>query len=121
MAIRRAVERDELIARLTREGHKTRDIAHRLGITERTVSRSRIRSGCAKPAQIPMSEDEISRAKQMLDDGASYAEVARTLGRYVTTFYKKFPGQGWSLEDTAAYNALRQREMKLGMRERNVA
>lgn len=34
----------------------------------------------------------------MLDDGCSYNEVGRTLGRSYTTIRRHFPGRGWSTE-----------------------
>jgi IS30 family transposase len=82
------------IAALTRAGYTAPQIAEALGITTRTVQRARVRTGVAKPfCGIPLSEDEKQRAAEMLDDGASYKEVGRTLGRADTAIGRHFPGR----------------------------
>lgn len=87
-------ERDDRIARLTRGGYTAPQIAAIVGVTERTVQRVRGRRGVAKPfCGNPLTADEIRRAADMLDDGASYGEVARTLGRNVATLRKHLRGR----------------------------
>lgn len=41
----------------------------------------------------PFTEAEQVFAEQLLSDGASYKEVARTLDRHASTILRKFPGQ----------------------------
>lgn len=86
--------RDAQIVTLTRAGRSAADIARVLRITKRTVNRVRVRTNTPAPVRrMPMSEGEIHRAMQMLDDGASYGEVARTLGRGHATIRQRLPGR----------------------------
>lgn len=87
--------RREAVATLTRCGKSADDIAVMLGITGRSVVRIRSDLGIAQPAAKPMSPDEVMVAERLLADGASYSEVARTLGRSSRTLHEKFPGFGW--------------------------
>jgi transposase len=87
------IERNERIAALTRARWSAAQIAAELGVTTRTVQRARGRRGVARPATRPMNEIEMRRAAAMLDDGASYGEVARTLGRSLITIRRWFPGR----------------------------
>lgn len=89
------VRRDARITELTRAGMSARRIAELVGVTPRTVARVRARAGIAKPytGANPMTDDEIRRAAFLLDDGASYGEVERTLGRSNVTIRKHLPGR----------------------------
>jgi IS30 family transposase len=84
-------ERDDAIIRLTRAGESAPAIAARLGICERTVQRVRVRAGISPPPVSRFTPDEIRLAESLLADGASYGEVARTLGRHQTVVRNKFP------------------------------
>lgn len=42
-------------------------------------------------------------AKSLLDDGASYTEVARTVGRGRKWVSQRFPGYGWTAQEGGAY------------------
>lgn len=48
-----------------------------------------------------MSDED--RALALLDDGASYTETARTLGRSRKWVSKHFPGRGWTHREGGAY------------------
>lgn len=85
--------RDQRIAELTRAGRSASQIAAELHVTARTVARARARMGIAKPCRITLTDDELRRAAALLEDGASYAEVARTLGRSIAAICKRFPGR----------------------------
>lgn len=88
---------DELIAELTRDGHSARDIAALLRISTRSVHRARKRAGIARPRAVPLSPAELARAVAMLDDGCSYGEIARSLGRPGhSCIARRFPGRGMS-------------------------
>lgn len=89
------VERRAEIVRLTRAQHTAADIAEQLGISTRTVIRHRREGGCAQPAPRPFTAAEIRLAESLLDDGASYGEVARTLGRHMAVIRIRFPERGW--------------------------
>lgn len=87
--------RDARIAELTGAHRSAREIAELVGVSTRTVVRARGRVGIRKPhhGANRMTADELHRAALMLDDGASYGEVARTLGRSVDTIAKHLPGR----------------------------
>jgi DNA-binding CsgD family transcriptional regulator len=87
-------KRDAVIARLTLAGRTAAEISAELGISERTVQRARGRAGVAQPFNgIPMSDSEVQQAAALLDDGASYAEVGRTLGRSHGTIRRQLPAR----------------------------
>lgn len=58
----------------------------------RTVSRHRVKLGIANDPSIPLSEEEKQIARQLLEDGATYAEAARTLGRDRKCVANALPG-----------------------------
>jgi IS30 family transposase len=93
-------ERRDRVTELTRQGLTAKQIAEQLGVTERTISRDRAARGITQPTAPRVTESEFARAKEMLDDGASYEEVARTLRRSHTAFRHRFPG--YSLTPTEA-------------------
>jgi IS30 family transposase len=92
--------RRERVAQWTRAGVSIAEIAARLNITERSVQRYRRRAGVSLPAGERLTADELARAEQLLDDGCSGNEVARTIGRSDTTIRRHFPGRGWTPEQT---------------------
>jgi len=87
------------------------EIAQEMKIDIRTVDRI-IADGIAAnqvPRRLkpPLSEWERQRATELLDDGASYGEVARTLDRSVTVIMKTFPNRGWGREELNLWRSLR--------------
>lgn len=42
-------------------------------------------------------------ARALLEDGASYTEVARTIGMHRTTLAEKIPGYGWTQRQGGVY------------------
>lgn len=89
--------RRERVVELTREGHTAPTIADILGCSVRTVQRIRTERGVSQALQFsPMTPDELAQAQRLLEDGCSYGEVARTLGRTHNTIARHFPGSGWS-------------------------
>jgi DNA-binding CsgD family transcriptional regulator len=97
--------REEIVA-LTQSGRNAREIAERLRISERTVQRVRAASGCAELSAPRLTGSEILTAMEMLEDGASYGEVARTLGRAEQTISRNIPGYFFSKEQKAVAAAL---------------
>jgi DNA-binding CsgD family transcriptional regulator len=85
-------ERRDRVAQLTHQGHTAKHIANLLGVTPRTVTRDRAARGITQPTPPRVTEIEFARAHAMLEDGASYEEVARTLHRSHTAFRHRFPG-----------------------------
>lgn len=60
-------------------------------------------------ARTKLSDDEKLRAAELLDGGASYREVARTIGRSASVICRRFPGRGWTLEQVAERASLDRR------------
>lgn len=50
--------------------------------------------------------EEILIANKLLRDGASYAEVARTVGWDIHTVARHFPGRGWTRQQVGSYGKL---------------
>lgn len=48
-------------------------------------------------------------AAALLDDGASFREVGRTIGRPASVICRRFPGRGWTVEQVAERAALDRR------------
>lgn len=89
-------ERREQVAQMTRDGVHAHEIAKVLGVAERTVVRDRRATGTAKPPPRPLTPQQLALARQLLDDGCSYAEAARTVGASTTAIAAHFPGKGWT-------------------------
>ena len=100
-------ERRQAVADLTWEGWTLDAIAARLGVTPRTVSRDREAMKITRPWPPRFTDDEHRRAQELIADGYSLAEVARTLHRHVNTVASHgFKGQGWTPEQVGQFNAL---------------
>lgn len=89
-------ERYRKIVDLSRRGLTESEISAQLGVSRRMVQRARVWAGIAGAPPVPLTEEEKVAAKAMLEDGASYPEVARTLGRGRTTIADHFPGYAWT-------------------------
>ncbi|QDH92495.1 helix-turn-helix DNA binding domain protein [Gordonia phage Dmitri] len=92
-------DRRALVTDLTRAGLSAPQIAERLGITTRTVQRHRVAAGIAQPPARHLTPEQIEKARQLLVDGASYKEAARTIGCDKATVAKRFPGYAWTLSE----------------------
>lgn len=57
--------------------------------------------------------EKLNAAKVLLDDGASYTEVARTLGMCKKTLRRHFPGRGYTQEQINESMALGRLEARL--------
>lgn len=106
-------QRRAQVAELTQQHWTLRQIAAKLGVTKRTVSRDRLAIGISHPRNRPWTAQDQSRAKQLLADGCSLADVAATLGRNPSTVHGRFKGMGWTDEQTGAYNAMRAWERRV--------
>lgn len=97
-------DRRAKVVEWTRWGVTARQISIRLGITERSVQRHRAAAGIAKRQWADrLTVEELARAEELLDDGCSFAEVGRTLGRDMRTIRHHFPGRGWTPEQTLEF------------------
>jgi hypothetical protein len=69
-------------------------MAEILGVTERSVERYRRDLGLTREQVYPWTDEELRRARELLDDECPYAEVSRTLGISVPSLQSRFPGRG---------------------------
>ncbi|AXN53356.1 helix-turn-helix DNA binding domain protein [Mycobacterium phage Thonko] len=93
--MRRAAERREQMVELFGHGHSIDAIALKLDVAVETVRRGLRREGIEPPRRHvarPWTEADTAIAKPLLDDGASYFEVARTIGRDFYTVVRNMPG-----------------------------
>lgn len=84
------------VVELSHRGVPVAEIASQLGISQTHVYRIRAQRIGAKTPRRNLSAEEIATAQRLLDEGASYAEVARTLGRERSVIRRRFPGCGWT-------------------------
>lgn len=89
----------DLIIQLAKDRWPTKQIAETVGCCTATVTRHRIEAGYRQnKAGRPVDAEELARAKALLEDGCSYKEVARTLGRSQSKQYRDLlPGMGWPI------------------------
>lgn len=85
------------IVEMSRQGMLVKTIADKLHISQRTVERYRDRTNTKAFEHKPLTEAELARAKELLEDGASYADVGRTIGRSPHAIRKRIPGYSWPL------------------------
>ncbi|ACI12370.1 DNA binding protein [Mycobacterium phage Fruitloop] len=102
-------EQVKTVLAMTRDGFSAKHIGEVVGCSPRTVTRVR----AAADARVmnhdrftPLTADQLEFAEYLLEDGASYQEVARTLGVSRTTIEKHFPGRAWTKRQAAEFTAL---------------
>jgi DNA invertase Pin-like site-specific DNA recombinase len=87
-----------------------RQIADRMGCDPRTVQRWRSRLGLAEPARPfagkPIPAERMAQVRSMFDDGASKAEVVRTMHVSRQTLARYFPDDGWTPTEGGEYAAM---------------
>lgn len=96
----------DTVERFTLAGHSAAGIAKRLHFSVRTIQRYQSDRGCLPKRATKITEEEKLIAKKMLEDGASYKEVGRTLGRSDSAFSRYFPGYAWTPQQTGKHAAL---------------
>ncbi|QCG77801.1 helix-turn-helix DNA binding domain protein [Gordonia phage Reyja] len=57
------------------------------------------------PAATTLTADQTTTARTLLEDGASYREVARTLGVPRHRVMRALPGYGWTYRDAGTFTA----------------
>lgn len=91
------LERFEAMERM---GYSAAQIAAELNVCTRTVVRWRRATGRSHPTPegwgVPLTPERLEAARAMLADGASRAEVARTLHMWDQTLAKHFPEAKWT-------------------------
>lgn len=106
--------RRDRIAELTSQGLSASQIAEIVGIHKRNVVVARRARGIAQnPRVCTLSDTEKTLAADLLADGASVVEVARTLGRSAHTIYRHFPGRGWTKLQVMEYARISRRARQL--------
>lgn len=94
----------ELIRMLTEQGMGSRKIAEVVGCSDKSVVRIRRELGISKTEGHPGYPPETkAAAKAMLEGGASYEEVGRTLKVPSDRIRRWYPGMGWTTQQTAEY------------------
>ena len=100
----------ELLRHLHNMGLSAAQIAERAGCTARTVTRWRASEGLTQPGPVTVgvrvSAERLAAAERMLDDGAPYQEVARTLGMHQHTLRRHFPGRQWTKHQSGVFAAM---------------
>ena len=100
-----AAQDEQIWLMTTKRELSAREIAEELGVSERTVTRRRARLGISDGgARVALTPEQKALAKEMLEDGASYAEVGRTVGRHASTVKKHFPGYGWTVQQCVEWS-----------------
>lgn len=94
-------EDEARVAELTRAGVPAKRIEQLTGVSASLVYKIRKERGYATPRAdkfLAPFEERLKQAREMLDDGASFAEVKRTahVGRDVLR--REFPGRSWTRE-----------------------
>lgn len=95
--------RRDRVVEMSRQGFDVPRIAAELAITVRSVQRIRRQTGISVTEFSRFSPAEVATIEAMLDDGCSYAEIARTLGRDVGWIRRRWPGRGWMPEQGCVY------------------
>lgn len=95
-------EESAQVVTLTKLGYSAERIGLMLGVSERTVQRHRDAHGITRPHPQPLSEDEKRCALALFEDGASAAEVARTIGRSSAAVRRRF-GRAWTRQQVSEY------------------
>ncbi|AEK08599.1 hypothetical protein PBI_DLANE_55 [Mycobacterium phage DLane] len=109
-------EQVKMILSMTRDGFSAKHIGEVVGCSPRTVTRVRAAADARvmNPRRFtPLTADQLEFAEYLLEDGASYQEVARTLGVSRTTIERHFPGRAWTKRQAAEFTALRKKFRRL--------
>lgn len=95
----------ESILSLAHSGFSSKQIAQELNCSNDYVLRIRkryqIQANTGRP--ITYDPEQLKYAELLLEDGCSYRDVAETTRIPRTTLREKFPGKGFSPEDTKGF------------------
>ena len=95
------------IVRMHECGLSVSQIAIRVGCCTRTVQRVRHEHGLSAPvaanAFVRVAQERLDSAAALFADGASRAEVTKTIGLHQRTIEKYFPGTAWSMSDAGRW------------------
>lgn len=95
----------DAIVRLRKAGVRTRDIAERLGVSERTVVRHMTANGLTRPLPGPLDPSPawLPEADALLSEGMSFREVGATLDVPEHHVGIYFPGRGWTPQQVGSH------------------
>lgn len=96
----------ERIVGLSLTGVPVTHLAARFGVSATSISVWRKAAGVARPANQKLSTEQLELAEQLLEDGCSYAEVARTVGVTPPCLMRRFPGRGWTPRQAGEHRQL---------------
>lgn len=118
MASETVLERRRKVEEMTRAGVSTEDIARALRVSCRTVTRHRKATGTSTQRHVPFTAEELQTIRELLEDGCSYRDACRTVGRTkdsTKAVARKLPGYGWNRQQIADYaTALRHARRAVG-------
>lgn len=105
--------RDAEIANMYRDGLDTKAIAAEVGLSTRSVCRALVRAKVRDLKTPPPRPVLTPRMVALLEDGASYSDVAETFGVGVKWLREAAPGYGWNGEISGMLaHALRKPEVR---------
>ena len=105
------------IAELSRLGYSNTQIAEKVGCGLRSVTRIRKELGLSLPRAASwerrISAERLQKAAVMVADGASWADIQRTLHVSVHTLRRHFPGTAWTAQQSGAQGRMGRKFNKL--------
>lgn len=96
---------------LLAQGLTVKEVAARMGCTNRTVERAKKDLGLTndRGGANRMTEQDKALILTHLDDGASLAEIHRTTGWTHDTLRRHFPGRAWNRKQVGEHAAIMRR------------
>lgn len=105
----------ERVKELTEQHVSLSRQARILGCTPKQISRIKHELKLTKPAAKAYPPEMYTKVEKMLDDGASYLEVQKTLGPSLRWLAKRFPGRGWTKKQMADHRHAIEAARKAGI------
>lgn len=102
-------EREQQVCELSKAGCPVSVIANEVGLSSSQVVRIRKKHNLKAFVVSRFTLEETQLIFQLLEDGCSYNEVARTTGRHLGSIARKFPGYGWKMGDQIEYAQTRRK------------
>lgn len=98
----------DLFLELARKGCRAVEIAERLQVTTRTVSRLRVKHGfsCPRPQNArKVTPEWHAKVQELLKEGYSHRAIAQIVGSNTDTIARHYPGTAWKREQISAMGA----------------
>lgn len=97
---------DERVVELSRQGATARQISEVMGCHRESVTRVLRRNGLTAPPAPPLTDEEVERARRVIEDGGSLTEAARTIGRSRRAIRSRFPDAAWTRTQIGQHRAM---------------